>query len=224
MIAHGELLGMLHLILNKKILERPEENQDAYFNSKKIVIVSLLEHYAPTLTSLRLRETLKIQSIHDPLTGLFNRRHMQKTMQFEAQRAMRHNISLGIIMIDVDGFKKFNDTYSHEAGDMILRELGAFLKKSVRQEDIACRFGGEEFILILPETSLEDSKLKAEELRRKTEEELKIDYHGRTLSITISVGVAAFPMHGSTTDEVINASDRALYKAKAEGRNRVASA
>ncbi|MBW1892947.1 MAG: diguanylate cyclase [Deltaproteobacteria bacterium] len=224
MIAQGELLGMLHLTLNKKIDQRPKENQEKYFDSKKIVMTSLLEHYAPPLTSLRLRETLRIQSIHDPLTGLFNRRHMQKTLQFEAQRAIRHGISLGIIMIDVDHFKKFNDTYSHEAGDIILKELGAFLKKSVRQEDIACRFGGEEFVLILPETSLEDSKAKAEALRLKTEDELKINYHGRSLSITISLGVAAFPEHGQTTDEVINASDRALYLAKSEGRNRIAVA
>lgn len=221
MIAQGELLGMLHITLEDKASQIPKETQEKYFNSKKIVIASLLEHYAPPLTSLRLRETLRIQSIHDPLTGLFNRRHMQKTLQFEAQRAIRHDISLGIIMIDVDHFKRFNDKYSHEAGDIILKELGAFLKKYVRQEDIACRFGGEEFVLILPETSLEDSKAKAETLRKKIEDELTINYHGNTLSITISLGVAAFPEHGPTTDEVINASDRALYVAKSEGRNRV---
>jgi len=221
MIAQGELLGMLHITLEDKAIQIPKETHEKYFNSKKIVIASLLEHYAPPLTSLRLRETLRIQSIHDPLTGLFNRRHMQKTLQFEAQRAIRHDISLGIIMIDVDHFKRFNDKYSHEAGDIILKELGAFLKKYVRQEDIACRFGGEEFVLILPETSLEDSNAKAETLRKKIEDELTINYHGNTLSITISVGVAAFPEHGRTTDEVINASDRALYQAKSEGRNKV---
>lgn len=221
MIAQGELLGMLHITLEDKASQIPKETQEKYFTSKKIVIASLLEHYAPPLTSLRLRETLRIQSIHDPLTGLFNRRHMQKTLQFEAQRAIRHDISLGIIMIDVDHFKRFNDKYSHEAGDIILKELGAFLKKYVRQEDIACRFGGEEFVLILPETSLEDSNAKAETLRKKIEDELAINYHGNTLSITISVGVAAFPEHGRTTDEVINASDRALYQAKSEGRNKV---
>jgi len=221
MIAQGELLGMLHLTIGENVGQMSKKNKEQYFNSNKIIIQSLLEHYAPPLTSLRLRETLRIQSIHDPLTGLFNRRHMQKTLQFEAKRALRHDISLGIIMIDVDHFKKFNDKYSHEAGDIILRELGTFLRKYVRQEDIACRFGGEEFVLILPETSLDDSTAKAETLRQKIENELKISYQGDTLSITISVGVAAFPEHGQTTDDVINASDRALYKAKSEGRNRV---
>ncbi len=221
MIAQGELLGIIHLRCTRKDDDRAEENLPEDLVAKQLLVVSLLEHYAPPLMNLRLRETLRIQSIHDPLTGLYNRRHMTETLQFEARRAQRHGTSLGIIMVDVDHFKEFNDQYSHEVGDMVLCELAGFLKNCIRQEDIVCRYGGEEFVLILPETTLENAFLRAEDLRKKIETALTIHRQGRIYTITVSMGVAAFPTHGPTTDNTLNAADAALYRAKTEGRNRV---
>jgi diguanylate cyclase (GGDEF)-like protein len=221
MIAQGEVLGMLHLQIHTED-EKPaaEEIEKLYF-SKQMMVTSLLEHYAPPLTNLRLRETLKMQSIHDHLTGLYNRRYMMDTLEFEARRAKRHNTTLGIIMVDVDHFKQFNDTFGHEVGDIVLRELGSFLRNNIRQEDIACRYGGEEFILILPSTSLENSRMRAESLREKIEKKLTINHLKKIHSITISLGVAVFPLHGETIEETLNAADSALYLAKTNGRNRV---
>jgi len=123
------------------------------------------EHIALALANLRLRETLKGQAIRDPLTGLFNRRYMEETQEPELRRAERRGSALGIVMFDIDHFKLFNDTHGHEAGDLALREMGAFLLKHVRGEDIACRYGGEEFALILPDASLAATKARAEGLR-----------------------------------------------------------
>ncbi|MFH2066713.1 MAG: diguanylate cyclase [Pseudomonadota bacterium] len=220
MIAQGEILGMLHLQLHTED-EKPAEEVEKLYFSKQIMVTSLLEHYAPPLTNLRLRETLKIQSIHDHLTGLYNRRYMIDTLEFEARRAKRHNTTLGIIMVDVDHFKSFNDTFGHEVGDIVLRELGSFLRNNIRQEDIACRYGGEEFILILPSTSFENSRMRAEALREKIEKKLMINHLKKIHTITVSLGVAVFPLHGETIEETLNAADSALYLAKTNGRNRV---
>ncbi len=224
MIAQGELLGIIHLRFAPAEAGRTEEKHSEELLAKRLLVVSLLEHYAPPLTNLRLRETLRIQSIHDPLTGLFNRRHMTEALQSEARRAQRHGTSLGIIMVDVDHFKVFNDTYSHEVGDTVLCELGNFLKNYIRQEDIICRYGGEEFVLILPETSLENAFVRAEDLRKKIETSLAIHRQGRIYTITVSMGVAAFPVHGRTAEATLSAADSALHQAKKKGRNRVVTA
>ena len=120
---------------------------------------------ALSLSNLNLRETLQHQSIRDPLTGLFNRRYMDETLERERQRAARSDTSLGVIMLDIDHFKKFNDMFGHEAGDTVLEELGVLLKNHVRGSDIACRYGGEEFVLILPESPLEIVIERAELIR-----------------------------------------------------------
>ncbi|MBA4369393.1 MAG: hypothetical protein C0403_17345 [Desulfobacterium sp.] len=221
MTAQGEVLGMLHLQIHPENEGVGAEEIKKIYFSKQIMVTSLLEHYAPPLTNLRLRETLKMQSIHDHLTGLYNRRYMIDTLEFEARRASRHNTTLGIIMVDVDHFKTFNDTFGHEVGDIVLRELGSFLRNNIRQEDIACRYGGEEFILILPSTSLENSRLRAESLREKIEKKLTINHLKKIHTITVSLGVALFPLHGSTIEETLNVADSALYLAKTNGRNRV---
>jgi diguanylate cyclase (GGDEF)-like protein len=221
MIAQGEVLGMLHLRINSENEGMKAEEVEKLYFSKQMMVTSLLEHYAPPLTNLRLRETLKMQSIHDHLTGLYNRRYMIDTLEFEARRAKRHNTTLGIIMVDVDHFKNFNDMFGHEVGDSVLRELGSFLRNNIRQEDIACRYGGEEFLLILPSTSLENSRLRAEALREKIEKKLTVNHLKKIHNITVSLGVAVFPIHGDTIEETLNAADSALYLAKTNGRNRV---
>lgn len=219
MSAQGEVLGMLHLRLGQGNQGQLENEHG--LESKRMLVVSIVERYAPSLTSLRLRETLRNQSIRDPLTDLYNRRHMWGSLIREERRAKRHRTDLGIIIIDVDHFKSFNDTYGHATGDILLRELGSFLKKYTRGEDIACRYGGEEFILILPEASLDNTHRRAEELRKGVRERLQIKRHGKILNITISLGVAVFPEHGPAADNAVSAADAALYRAKAEGRDRV---
>jgi diguanylate cyclase (GGDEF)-like protein/PAS domain S-box-containing protein len=222
--AHGEVLGVLHLCLGQEGRGISEADKMRVLESKKMLVVGIVERYAPSLTSLRLRETLRIQSIRDPLTGLYNRRYMEGSLLREERRAKRHGTQLGIIVIDVDHFKTFNDAHGHDGGDMLLRALGAFLSEHTRGEDIACRHGGEEFTLILPEASLANTRQRAEELRKGVSEKLRIRHRRKVCKITISLGVAVFPEHGLSAKEALQSADMALYRAKAEGRNRVAVA
>lgn len=179
---------------------------------------------ALVLDNAQLRETLRQQSIRDPLTELFNRRYMEETLERQIRRMTRHDTPLSIIMLDIDHFKKFNDNFGHPAGDALLRAMGQFLKHQVRAEDVACRYGGEEFALILPEATLEVAYQRAEVVR-ETVKELQVHYAGEALGpITLSLGVATFPQHGSTSEAVLKAADVALYKAKQSGRNRVLKA
>jgi len=170
---------------------------------------------------LKSEALLLEQSVRDHLTGLFNRRYMEETLERELLRASRSQISLGIIMLDVDDFKRFNDSYGHAAGDMILHELGSLLLKHVRGEDIPSRYGGDEFIIILPGASQEIIQERAELLQEHTRH-LNIQFDGRTLEpITLSLGVAVSPKDGATSALILRSVDAALYRAKHEGRNRV---
>lgn len=169
------------------------------------------------ITNTQLRESLKQQSIRDPLTGLFNRRYMEEMLNREVNRATRELHPLGIIMLDVDHFKRFNDTFGHGTGDKLLRDVGRFLQSHVRGEDIACRYGGEEFILIMPNADLETVQKRAQQI---CIEARNIKVEG-TNTITLSLGVAVYPQHGRTIDTVIQSADAALYQAKQNGRNQV---
>ena len=170
------------------------------------------------LNNAQLRETLREQSIRDPLTGVFNRRYMEETFKQTLSRAARRNDPLSIIMLDIDYFKKYNDTFGHQAGDSLLVQVGLFLQLNIRAEDTACRYGGEEFILILPETKLMTAKERAEKICREV---TQIKTEKPQSGITISFGVATYPQHGKTIHEIIHAADMALYRAKQNGRNRV---
>jgi diguanylate cyclase (GGDEF)-like protein/PAS domain S-box-containing protein len=166
---------------------------------------------------------LQEQSIRDALTGLYNRRYLDATLPRELQRAQWHGGPVGVIMLDVDHFKRFNDTHGHDAGDTLLRGVGDFLKTHTRGEDIACRYGGEEFILVLPGAALEHTRQRAEEIRMGIQA-LVMHHQGQALdTVTISVGVAVFP-DSETADLLIRAADQALYQAKRNGRDRVAIA
>ncbi len=161
------------------------------------------------------------QSVRDPLTGLFNRRYMEETLEREIRRAARANGPVSIIMLDVDHFKHFNDTFGHEAGDIVLRGIGAVLRAQVRAGDIACRYGGEEFTLIMPVASAEVARQRAEHLRAQVKG-LVVHRRGVALGqITVSLGVAAFPVHGDTGETVLGEADDALYQAKRAGRDQV---
>ena len=176
---------------------------------------------APALTSIRLMDKLRFQSIRDPLTGLFNRRYMEESLKREIDRAKRSKSHVGVIMLDVDHFKRLNDEQGHAAGDSVLRELGALLASQVRSADIACRYGGEEFALILPDAHLEDTFKRAAVVRIAVAALSSRLSNGAVVTTTVSQGVAAFPEHGETPAALLQAADSALYHAKRGGRNRV---
>lgn len=212
LMAQGEAMGVLYLsYLEKGLLTK----------AKQHLAVTVARQISLAMANLKLHETLQQQSIRDPLTGLYNRRYLEESLMREVCRAARTQQSVGVIMLDVDHFKQFNDTFGHEAGDAVLRELGMFLHNNIRGGDIACRYGGEEFTLILPEASIEDTRRRAEQLRVDIKH-LNIQYRRQPLgAITLSFGVACFPAHGETSEALIRAADAALYRAKAEGRDRV---
>jgi diguanylate cyclase (GGDEF)-like protein len=165
----------------------------------------------------RLREL----SIRDPLTGLFNRRYLEEALALEMIRAERKQSPIGIIMADIDHFKQINDTYGHAAGDAVLVQIANLLRAHVRSSDVICRYGGEEFILILPAASREITQRRAGQLRESARN-LQMQHEGQTLkAITLSLGVAVFPDHGLTNDAILGAADTALYDAKRDGRDRV---
>ncbi len=165
-----------------------------------------------------LQGQLREQAIRDPLTGLFNRRYMQETFEMALAHAERLNEPIGVLLMDVDHFKAFNDVHGHKAGDLVLEALGRLLRATTRQMDIACRYGGEEFVLLMPGATLEMAARRAEMWRGAFAAE-PLSYAGRGLQATLSVGVAAYPVHGRSVDELLRAADVALYQAKSAGRN-----
>jgi diguanylate cyclase (GGDEF)-like protein/PAS domain S-box-containing protein len=214
LIAQGEILGLFYLQDTDQNFSNPIE-----FNQHAAVTVA--KQISMSLANLNLRESLHIQAIIDPLTGLFNRRYMEETLDREIHRGKRREASIGIIMVDIDHFKRVNDNFGHEAGDMVLTAVAGLLKKHIRHEDIPCRYGGEEFLLILPEANLKTTFQRAEELRLIISQ-LEVRHHGLALGkLTASFGVSICPEHGENVADIINAADSALYLAKTKGRNQV---
>lgn len=219
MMAHGETIGLLYLEDPQPIAADGEAQSE---------LVKLMEAFvgdiAQAMANLKLRETLQAQSIRDPLTSLYNRRYMVEILEREQAIALRNESSLALIMLDIDHFKQFNDHYGHAAGDALLMEVGQLLGSQVRAGDIACRYGGEEFLLVLPGATLQQAEERAEQLRQAIQA-LSVTYQGGQLDqVTASFGVAALPLHGVTGTVVMEQADAALYTAKREGRNRVAAA
>jgi diguanylate cyclase (GGDEF)-like protein/PAS domain S-box-containing protein len=170
---------------------------------------------------LKSEALLREMSVRDHLTGLFNRRYMEETLERELLRASRKNTSLGVIMIDIDNFKQFNDAFGHAAGDLILCELGKLLLEHIRGEDIVCRYGGDEFIIVMPDTSRETTCKRAELICENTPK-IHLQLEDQTLEvITLSLGIAIFPEDGHNSADILKVADKALYKAKHNGRNRV---
>ena len=224
MMAQGEPLGVLHLQGGPFGSSQPTGSPEPLPDAHQRLAVSVAEHIALALANLKLQEMLRSQAIRDPLTGLFNRRYMEECLTQEVHRADRNQQSLGVIMLDIDEFKRLNDTFGHDAGDALLRELGALLKANLRAGDVACRYGGEEFVFLLPESSLDDTRRRAEQLRQAVKR-IHVLHRGQTLGpLILSLGVAAFPKHGETGEALIRAADAALYRAKNEGRDRVVAA
>jgi diguanylate cyclase (GGDEF)-like protein/PAS domain S-box-containing protein len=214
MAVKGEHLGLLHL---GSEVTRLDEARQRFAQT-------VAESVGLGISNLRLSEALRNQAIRDPLTGLFNRRFMVEALERELRRATRRLTPLSVIMLDLDHFKLLNDTSGHEAGDALLRDLGAYLLRNVRAGDVACRYGGEEFMLILPDAPQGHAKERAEALRDGVRTLGVRDAVRGGSPITVSAGVASFPEHGATADELLRAADAALYVAKQQGRDRVVSA
>lgn len=222
LIAHGETVGLLFLKGLRPASNTPAGSVEP--ESKLQLATALGEEISVALANLKLRDTLRQQTLRDPLTGLYNRRFLEEYLVHERVRATRKNRPLSVIMLDVDHFKRVNDTFGHDAGDAVLRRLGLVLQGHVRGSDIACRIGGEEFALLLPEASLTIAYQRAERIL-DTVRHMQIKHRGQVLgAITVSLGVAAFPKHGETPEALIRAADQALYQAKQGGRNKLASA
>ncbi len=215
LIAQGKTLGVFHL----RLKPAAEQEGATPVVDKEQLALTVAEDMALALANLRLQETLRSQAIRDPLTGLFNRRYMEETMERELNRVKRQKAPLGVVMMDLDHFKQYNDTFGHNAGDELLRALGNLIRSQIREEDIACRYGGEEFLLILPGASLEVTLERAEILRRAVKE-MHRHYQGLK-PMALSLGVAVYPDQGDTGLEIIRAADVALYRAKKAGRDQV---
>lgn len=223
LVAHGETLGILHLrhLVSEESI-RSYSVPHAWFTARRIQRINIIvESMALSLANLMMRSTLRQQSIRDPLTGLFNRRYLEETLERELLRASRSGKNVGLMMIDIDHFKRFNDTHGHPAADAVLSAIANCLSSGIRREDLVCRYGGEEILVMLPEATLEATCQRAEQLREYVSR-LNVQYQGRVLEqISISIGAGVFPDHGQTPEAIIHSVDQALYRAKNNGRNRV---
>lgn len=215
MLAQGESVGVLTLTTPDR------QRHDAVVGASRRLLETVAGQVGSAVASLQLRESLRWQSIRDALTGLYNRRYLEETLSREQGRAEREGHSIGLLLLDLDHFKSMNDKHGHSAGDQVLKRVGELLRAQVRGSDIACRYGGEEMLVVLLGATLEQAKRRAEGLRRAISG-LAIEHGGQLLpTVTASLGVAVFPEHGNNWEDVLAKADEALYRAKASGRDRV---
>ncbi|GAB3316747.1 diguanylate cyclase [Luteimonas notoginsengisoli] len=208
LMAQGAQIGLLYL-----------SDDDDGFLARMDIIEAAAEQLSMALSNLSLRERLQLQSIREPLTGLFNRRYLEESATRELARCARRDLPLSLMMLDVDHFKAFNDVHGHAGGDAVLAQFGKLLAEHSRGEDIACRYGGEEFTLILPEAPPAAALQRAEAIRSAVEA-MRVQHMGHDLPpVTVSIGVASFPADGNTPDALLRVADAALYRAKHNGRN-----
>jgi diguanylate cyclase (GGDEF)-like protein len=210
---HGRISGRLILLRDITVRIQVQTELQSAYQQLQVQLVEIRD----------LQERLQEQAIRDSLTGLFNRRYLVDILERELARSAREKNPVSLVMIDIDHFKLVNDQFGHKAGDLVLQALGVLFTRYTRRSDIACRFGGEEFILVLPNSTLENACKRADELRMEFEE-LCIHHEGREIRATFSAGVAEFPANGKTEEEILSMVDRALYAAKAAGRNCVRTA
>jgi diguanylate cyclase (GGDEF)-like protein len=212
--ALGETLGFVFIDL-------PDAEVSQLAERRLAMVYELVEIAAMATAGLNLRARLENQSIRDGLTKLFNRHFMDIVLERELQRATRHGFTLALLMIDIDHFKNFNDTFGHEAGDLILREVADCLQHAVRTEDTVCRYGGEEFVVLLPEISEHMAMARANNMRELVGA-IQMRFRGEPLrQVTISIGVATYPAPARDAVELLRIADRGLYEAKTLGRNQV---
>ncbi len=212
LVSQGETLAVLHLRVAAP---------DCISEDMQRLASALAEQLSLAVGNLRLQETLRSSSERDPLTDLYNRRHLEISLQRELARAQRHGFPVSLIMLDVDHFKAFNDTNGHEAGDEVLRNVAHVLKRHTRVEDVACRYGGEEFLIVLTSCSMDDAYAKAEAIREAIAQQQVFARGAALPRITASLGIACYPEDGDRIERLIGEADAALYRAKATGRNRI---
>ena len=213
--VQGKALGVLCLVDSST-------RKGAHQLSMQQLAVTVGETIKLSISNLKLREELRHQAFHDTLTGLFNRRYLDETLSRELHMAERRGAQLCVVMLDIDYFKQFNDSFGHGAGDKIIREFGRILREHLRKSDISCRYGGDEFVLILPDSSIADTQERMEQIRTILRGLQKIHYGEEALGrITLSAGIAYMPDHGTTENELLQAADKALYSAKKAGRDRI---
>jgi diguanylate cyclase (GGDEF)-like protein len=218
LVSYGEVLGLLQVHAPAHALRDAEAGAQLQTMSQAIA-----EQVALTLSNAKLRQVLRDQSIRDPLTGLYNRRYMEETLSRELARAQRAGSALALVVADLDHFKKINDTHGHPAGDKVLRAAAQQLAAAVRASDVACRFGGEEFVLILPDCSKAAAIAKAQQLCERLRAQ-PVSADGQAVAVTASFGVAALGEDGVDAVSLFEAADRAVYAAKRAGRDRVVAA
>ena len=219
MVAQGNTIGVLQLEFTSNGGNLHQFPTESLRDSRQSLAVSAASNLALSLASLQLRETLREQSIRDPLTRLFNRRFLEESFERELQLAGRKGQSIAVLFLDLDHFKSFNDTFGHDAGDMVLQSLADLFRRFFRSTDICCRYGGEEFAIILPESTSSDAAISADALRSEVKG-LRLQYKKQLLGqLTVSAGVAAFPEHGVTAEGLLKIADQCLYESKARGRD-----
>ncbi|WP_347252023.1 diguanylate cyclase [Legionella sp.] len=214
LMAQNDIYGLL-------FMEMHVDQEKQFTESTKLIVNAFSELTALALANVRLRENLRYQSIRDPLTALYNRRYLEDFLQKQIHQSERAKNNLAVLILDLDHFKKINDTYGHDAGDICLKEIGRLLEGDIRMGDIASRYGGEEFVIVLYNTDLMAAKRRAENIRCDVSM-LSIKYGAQHVGpITVSIGISIYPQHGLTIAELIDAADKALYAAKNSGRNKI---
>jgi diguanylate cyclase (GGDEF)-like protein/PAS domain S-box-containing protein len=219
MVAQGNTVGVLTLEFDCVAMRRCDSSAENFRDSLQQLAANAASQIALSLASLQLRDTLREQSIRDPLTRLFNRRFLEESLERELQLAHRKKHGVAVLFLDIDHFKKFNDTFGHDAGDKVLQALADLFRAFFRSTDICCRYGGEEFAVILPESTSQDATARADALRSEVKN-LRLQYKNETLGpLSLSAGVAAFPEHGLTSGELLRIADQCLYESKSRGRD-----
>lgn len=218
LLAQGKVIGTLFLMPNYT-----EVRLDEFYGRYTDLLSSVADTISLSLSNLRLRNSLRDMAIQDVLTGLYNRRYMQESLEREIERAHRQHHTIALVMLDVDWFKKLNDAYGHDAGDVMLKSIADQLKRFRRGIDVVCRYGGEEFLLLLPEIPSQALSQRLETLLHDIQS-MKVRFADQDLpSVTVSMGVACYPQDSEDALELIRLADAALYRAKNNGRNRVES-
>jgi diguanylate cyclase (GGDEF)-like protein len=213
--GQGQILGLFHIAIDVSARTR-RPSQDAEQRLR-----AMTDRVGPALANLKLRDTLREMALRDGLTGLYNRRYLEDAFFRELHRAERSGKPVAVVMIDIDHFKRFNDKHGHDAGDFVLSAVARAISNNIRPSDIACRYGGEELAVVLPETNLDCARDRAEHMRRAIRE-TNLTHLGQTLpGPTASFGVAVYPANGAKPADLLKAADQALYRAKQEGRDRV---
>jgi diguanylate cyclase (GGDEF)-like protein/PAS domain S-box-containing protein len=212
-ISQGKDIGVLHL--------RTRPGIEMLTNAHQQLAQAMTEQVGLALANMQLRENMREQALRDPLSGLYNRYFMQASLENELSHARRDSHPVSLIMIDIDHFRELNANFGHPRVDEMLSELGRLLKNSIRAGDIACRYGGDEFLLILPNTQLEVARLRGEQLRSQIKTISIRNPAGKYLNITASLGIATWPDHGDTATDLLMAADGAMFRAKEEGRDRI---